>query len=235
MDEIVSGDEVIGSIWGRLKKAAKKVGSAGKAVGKGAYRAGKAGYKAGKKVGKYGYKVANKAAKVASPYLPAAAAAVTAVKLVRAARKGNPSAKKRIVRMRQAADAGDVEAQKAVGVVQAVAPLPQAQENYEPKPQEEQAAQEAQEEYAEECEGYECESEEEEAPADEDVEYDEEPADGSVAGWLFNKGYRNNVQAAELDKKNPFHAMRALYAAGMGKGTGTLKDGIDLGKKLLGL
>lgn len=228
MKEIVSGDEVIGSVWGRLKKAAKKVGRAGKAVGRAGYKAGRAGYKAGKA----GYKLANRVSKAASPYLPAAAAAVTAVKLVRAARKGNPSAKQRIVRMRQAADAGDVEAQKAVGVVQAVAPLPQAQENYEPAPQEEQAVQEAQEEYAEECEGGEC---EEEAQDDEEVEYPEEPADGSVAGWLFNKGYRNNIQAAELDKKNPFHAMRALYSAGMGKGTGTLKDGIDLGKKLLGL
>lgn len=223
MKEIVSGDELVAGFWSDLKKGVKKVGGAAKTVGRAGYQAGKAGYKAGKA----GYGVATKVAKVASPYLPAAAAALTAIKLVRAARKGNPSAIKRIVQMNEAAEQGNPEAQQAVAVVKAVAPLPQAQESYESGPKEEQATQEAQAE----CEGVEC-----CAPSDEEAQYDEKSCqDGSVSGWLFNKGYRNNVQAAELDRKNPFHAMRALYAKGMGKSTGTAKDALNLGKKLLGL
>lgn len=42
--------------------------------------------------------------------------------------------------------------------------------------------------------------------------YDE---DGSwVNGYLYNRPYRDNVTAKELDKSNPFHMMRWLYSQG---------------------
>lgn len=129
----------------------------------------------------------------------------TAAKLVRAARKGNAAAVRRIRTIQTTAESGNPEAQEAYEVVQAVAPLPSAQE-----------------------ETY---SEQDNVP-DEEAEYEDEDVDGSVSGWLYNKGYRNNIQAMELDKKNPFHVMRGIYA----KGAETKSSGLlDLGKKLLGL
>lgn len=129
----------------------------------------------------------------------------SAAKLVRAARKGNAAAAQRLRTIQTTAQSGNPEAQEAYEVVQAVAPLPAAQEDTY--------------------------SENDNVP-DEEAEYDEEDVDGSVSGWLYNKGYRNNIQAMELDKKNPFHVMRGIYAKGAGIDSGGV---IDLGKKLLGL
>lgn len=129
----------------------------------------------------------------------------SAAKLVRAARKGNTAAAIRLRNIQTSAESGNPEALEAYEVVQAVAPLPGAQKA--------------------------AESDNDNVP-DEDAEYEDEDVDGSVSGWLYNKGYRNNIQAMELDKKNPFHVMRGIYTRGADIKSSGL---VDLGKKLLGM
>lgn len=210
----------IGSVWSRAKKLAKQAKS-----GLSSAR------RIGKRAGRYASKV-SKYASSASSLLPGAAAAMTAVKLLRAARKGNKSARRRLDKMENSAQAGDPNAQKAVAVVKAVSDVPQAQASFQPG-EEEKKVEQAAKQVQEEQEGVEPEDEEE-FEEDEEAEYDE-PVSDSVSGWLLNRGYRNNVQAGELDRKNPGHAMRALYVKGLGRGKPTVTDALALGKKLLGL
>lgn len=185
-----------------------------------------------------------------------------AAKLVTAARAGNPSAVQRIRQVHSSAleRPGYAPPAVAMSILQETArAMPDAAQQltkqsppYAPPPssggydyggggggggggyEEEEYYEEYQEpspEYEESDDGYYAD--------DEGNTYDESYEEGDyedrVSGWFYNKGYRNNVNAASMDKGNPLHVLRGLYTKGMGRSTGGAKDLWSLGKKLLGL